>query len=90
MAKLFIAVLDDKRDRPYQWQVSLEGETEQELRNLPYHNGTVWRRRRTDSDVDCGTITLYLDSTNKPSKGRVYSITRSALPQMHALLEPEV
>jgi hypothetical protein len=89
MADLFVAVLDDNRDRPYQWQVSAEAATEQELRNYPYHDGTVWQRRRNDSDGDRGAITLYLASTNEPSTGRVYRVTRGELPKMHALLQPE-
>jgi hypothetical protein len=89
MEELFVVVLDDNRDLPFQWQVSAEAATEQELRELPYHNGTVWPRRRKNSDVDRGAITLYLDSTNEPSSGRVYRVTRSDLPQMHALLNPE-
>jgi hypothetical protein len=89
MAELFVAVLDDNRDLPFQWQVSAEAATEQELRDLPFHDGTVWQRRRKNSDVDEGAITLFLDSTNEPSNGRVFRVTRSELPEMHALLQPE-
>jgi hypothetical protein len=85
MAHMFIVVLDDNRTESSYWQVSAEADSEQALRANPYHNGTVWPRRKKDSDVDHGAITLYLDSSNEPADGRVFRITRSDLPKMHAI-----